>query len=175
MATHSSVLAWRIPGMGEPGGLPSMGSHRVGHDWSDLAAVAADRKGVVINNVYLSQLTYSKLSFLAFFSSPYQFFYLDLLLFSCSVVFNSLWSHGLQHTRLPHPSPFLGACSNSCPLSWWCHPTILSSVVLLCPTFYLSQHQGLFQRVSPSHQVAKVLGKNTGVGSGSLLQGIFPT
>ena len=37
MATHSSVLAWRIPGMGEPGGLPSMGSHRVGHDWSDLA------------------------------------------------------------------------------------------------------------------------------------------
>ena len=37
MATHSSVLTWRIPGMGEPGGLPSMGSHRVGHDWSDLA------------------------------------------------------------------------------------------------------------------------------------------
>ena len=41
MATHSSVLAWRIPGTGEPGGLPSMGSHRVGHKWSDLAAAAA--------------------------------------------------------------------------------------------------------------------------------------
>ena len=41
MATHSSVLAWRIPGTGEPGGLPSMGSHGVGHDWSDLAAAAA--------------------------------------------------------------------------------------------------------------------------------------
>ena len=41
MATHSSILAWRIPGMGEPGGLPSMGSHRVGHDWSNLAAAAA--------------------------------------------------------------------------------------------------------------------------------------
>ena len=41
MATHSSVPAWRIPGMGEPGGLPSMGSHRVGHNWSDLAAAAA--------------------------------------------------------------------------------------------------------------------------------------
>ena len=41
--THSSVLAWRIPGTGEPGGLPSMGSHRVGHDWSDLAAAAAAR------------------------------------------------------------------------------------------------------------------------------------
>ena len=42
MATHSSVLAWRIPGMGEPGGLPSVGSHRVEHDWSDLAAAAAE-------------------------------------------------------------------------------------------------------------------------------------
>ena len=41
MATHSSVLAWRIPGTGEPGGLLSMGSHRVRHDWRDLAAAAA--------------------------------------------------------------------------------------------------------------------------------------
>ena len=40
MATHSSVLAWRIPGTGEPRGLPSMGLHRVGHDWSNLAAAA---------------------------------------------------------------------------------------------------------------------------------------
>ena len=46
MATHSSVPSWRIPGMGEPGGLPSLGSHRVGHDWSDLAAAAA----VSLNN-----------------------------------------------------------------------------------------------------------------------------
>ena len=44
MATHSSVLAQRIPGTGEPGGLPSMGSHRVGHDWSDLAAHKRDVK-----------------------------------------------------------------------------------------------------------------------------------
>ena len=43
MATHSSILAWRIPGTEEPGGLPSIGSHRVGHDWSDLAAAAAAR------------------------------------------------------------------------------------------------------------------------------------
>ena len=41
MAPHSSTLAWRIPGTGEPGGLPSMGLHRVGHDWSDLAAAVA--------------------------------------------------------------------------------------------------------------------------------------
>ena len=43
MATYSSVLAWRIPGTGEPGGLLSMGSYRVGHDWSDLAAVAVNK------------------------------------------------------------------------------------------------------------------------------------
>ena len=41
MATQSSVLAWRIPGTAEPGGLPSMGSHRVGHNWRDLAAAVA--------------------------------------------------------------------------------------------------------------------------------------
>ena len=44
MATHSSVLAWRIPWTGEPGGLPSMGSHRVRHDWSNLAAAAAAKE-----------------------------------------------------------------------------------------------------------------------------------
>ena len=41
MITHSNVLAWRIPGTGEPCGLPSMGLHRVGHEWSDLTAAAA--------------------------------------------------------------------------------------------------------------------------------------
>ena len=46
MATHSSVLAWRIPGTGEPGGLPSVGSRRVGHDLSDLAAAAAAKQGI---------------------------------------------------------------------------------------------------------------------------------
>ena len=45
LATHSSVLAWRIPGTGEPGGLPSMGSHRVRHDWSDLAAAVVLTEG----------------------------------------------------------------------------------------------------------------------------------
>ena len=49
--------------------------------------------------------------------------------FSLSVVSDSLRPHGLQHTRLPCPSPTPGACSNSCPLSRWCHPTISSSVV----------------------------------------------
>ena len=45
MAIHSTVLAWRIPGTGKPGGLPSMGSHRVRHDWSDLAAAATEPHG----------------------------------------------------------------------------------------------------------------------------------
>ena len=61
MATHSSVLAWRIPGTGEPGGLPSMGSHRVGHDWSDLAAAAAacyncNTVSIVLRELCLTQL-----------------------------------------------------------------------------------------------------------------------
>ena len=50
MVTHSSVLAWRIPGTGEPGGLPSMGSHRVGHNWSDLAVAAAHASKVNAQN-----------------------------------------------------------------------------------------------------------------------------
>ena len=52
-----------------------------------------------------------------------------LLLFSSSVVSDSLQPHGLQHARLPCPSPYPGAWSNWCPLCWWCHPTISSSVV----------------------------------------------
>ena len=48
MAAHSSVLAWRIPGTGEPGELPSMGSHRVGHDWSDLAAAAVLESKIIL-------------------------------------------------------------------------------------------------------------------------------
>ena len=49
--------------------------------------------------------------------------------FSRSVVSDSLWPYGLQHARLPCPSPTPGACSNSCPLNWWCHPTVSSSVI----------------------------------------------
>ena len=52
MATHSRVLAWRILGTVEPGGLPSMGSHRVGHDWSGLAAAAATVQSTVVQGLY---------------------------------------------------------------------------------------------------------------------------
>jgi len=68
--------------------------------------------------------------------------------FSCIVVSDTLWPHGLQHARLPCPSPTPGACSNSCPSSQWCHPTISYSVIPLssclqsCPaseSFLMSQ------------------------------------
>ena len=101
MVTHSSVLAWRIPGTGEPGGLPSMGSHRIRHDWSNLAAAAADQWNNSLESVQ----------------------------FIRSVMSDSLWPHGLQHSRLPCPSPTPGAYSNSCPSSRWCHPTISSSII----------------------------------------------
>ena len=94
---------WRIPRMGERGGLPSLGLHRVGHDWSDLAAVAA-----------------------AYFKPPVQF---SSVQFIHSVVSESLQPHELQHARLPCPSPTPGVYSNSCPTSQWCHPAISSSVV----------------------------------------------
>ena len=63
-----------------------------------------------------------------------------LSLFSCSVVSNSLWSHGLQHARPLYPLPSPRAYSNSCPLSQWCHPTISSSVIplLLLPSIFPS-------------------------------------
>ena len=59
MATHSRVLAWRIPGTEEPSGLPSMGLHRVGHNWSDLAAVAAATMFMNIKMTILTKLIYT--------------------------------------------------------------------------------------------------------------------
>ena len=56
MATHSSALAWRTPGMAEPGGLPSMGSHIIGHDWSDLAAAAAVASFLDLSDYFLSHV-----------------------------------------------------------------------------------------------------------------------
>ena len=70
---------------------------------------------------------------------------------------DSLQPHGLQHTRLPCPPLSPGVCSNSCPLCWWYHPTISSSVTPFSLALKFSQHQGLFQWVGSSHQVAKAL------------------
>ena len=62
MATHSNVLAWRIPGIGEPGGLPSMGSHRVGHDWSDLATYVTK-----MNSTWFKFFDLTTINFILFF------------------------------------------------------------------------------------------------------------
>ena len=72
-------------------------------------------------------------------------------------VSDSLWPHGLQHVRLPCPSPTPGAYSSSCLSTRSCHPTILSFVIPSSPAFNLSQHQGLFKWVVSLPQVAKVL------------------
>ena len=80
-----------------------------------------------------------------------------MLLFSRSVMSNSLQPHGLQHTRLPCPSLSPGVCPNSCSLSQWCHPSVLSSVAPSFLALNLSQLHGLSQWVSSSHQLAKGL------------------
>ena len=95
--------------------------------------------------------------------------------FICSVVSDSLQPHGLQHARLPCPSPTPGACSNLCPLSWWCHLTISSSVVPFSSCLQFFPASGSF----PSSQFFASGGQNVGVSaSASVLpmntQGRFP-
>ena len=77
--------------------------------------------------------------------------------FSRSVVSNSLQPHELQHAKLPCPSPTPGTCSDSYPSNQWCHPTTSSCVIPFSSCLQSLQHQGLFQWVNSSHQVAKVL------------------
>ena len=77
--------------------------------------------------------------------------------FSRSVMSDSLWPHGLQHTRPPCPSPTPGVYPNPCPLSQWCHQPSHPLLSPSPPALNLSQHQGLFKWVSSLHQVAEVL------------------
>ena len=113
MATHSSIFVWKIPQTEKPGRPQSMRSQRVGHDWATSLSLS----------VYICWTPSSH--------------YLSCCYCCCSVAQSCLTlCHPMdgRHARLPCPSPSLGACSNSCPLSWWCHPTILSSVV---PVLYM--------------------------------------
>ena len=89
-----------------------------------------------------------------FFTSSLQF---SSVQFSCSVMSDSLRPHESQHARAPCPSPTPGVYSNSCPSSQWCHLAISSSVVPFSSCPQSLQHQGLFQWVNSSHEVAKVL------------------
>ena len=79
--------------------------------------------------------------------------------FSHPVFFDTLWPHGLQHTRLPCPLPTPGAWSNSCPSSWWCHPTILSSVIPFSSCLQSFPASGSF----PMSQFFASGGQSTGV------------
>ena len=81
------------------------------------------------------------------------FYIISSVQFSHSVVSDSLWPHGPQHTRPPCPSPTPGVYPNSCPLSWWCHPTILSFVI---PFSSYLQHQGLPFPASGSFQMGQL-------------------
>ena len=95
--------------------------------------------------------------------------------FSCSVVSNSLWPHELQYARLPCSSPTPGACSNSCPSSQWCYPTISSSVIPFSSCLQSFPASGSF----PMNQFFSSGGQSTGVSaSASVLpmntQDLFP-
>ena len=85
--------------------------------------------------------------------------------FSRSIVSNSLWHHGLQHARPPCPSPTPGAYSNSCPLSWWCHPTISSSVIPFSSCFQSFSTSGSF----PMSQFFASDGQSIGVSASAVV------
>ena len=168
MATHSSAFAWRIPGTGEPGGLPSMGSHRVGHDWSDLAAAAA--AAYLILGTHTSffpkshKLRYSSFRILSpfLFMEFYLYFYVCLkFIFQFSSVAQLCLTlcdpmncstpglpvhHQLPESTQTHVHWVSDAIQPSYPLS---SPSP--------PALNLSQNQGPFKWVSSLHLVAKVL------------------
>ena len=102
-------LPGESPWIEDPGGLQSTGSQRVGHNWATKHTAQLYNISLGISLLVLSSVS------------------LFNLLVVQSVMSNSLWPHGLQHARLPCPSPSPRVCSNSCPLSWWCHLTISSS------------------------------------------------
>ena len=96
-----------------------------------------------------------------------------LLLFSCQVVSASLWLHRLQHTRLSCPSLSPGVYLNSCPLSWWCHPTISASVIPLSSCRQSFPVSGSF----PMSQLFTSCGQSTGASASVLpmnIQDWFP-
>ena len=95
--------------------------------------------------------------------------------FSCSVVSDSLWPHGLHNARLPCSSPAPRVYSNSCPLSQWCHPSIPSSVILFSSSLQSSPASGSF----PISQFLVSSGQSTGVSASTSLlpvniQDLFP-
>ena len=89
----------------------------------------------------------------------------------CSVMSNSSWPHGLQHAMPPCPSPTPRACSNSCPLNWWCHPTISSSVAPFSSCRQSFPTSGSFQM----SQLFASGGQSIGASAVNELEGISPS
>ena len=116
-------LPGKIPRTEEPGGPQSTGSQRVGHNWATEHAGAS---GYLWDRHHLRTLV--SFSCLAH-GSTHDSLNIRSVQFSHSVMSDSLGPHELQHTRPPRPSPTPKVYPNSSPLSWWCHPTISSSVV----------------------------------------------
>ena len=165
-APYSSTLAWKIPWTEDPGRLWSIGLQRVGQDWSNFTTCTFRNNFLISkNNMIISvdaEKIFDKIQHPLMIKTLQKLgiegTYLNIssVQFSRSVVSDSLRPHEPQHTRPPCPSPIPGVHPNPIPLSRWCHPTI-SSVFPSPPALNPSHHQGLFQWVSSSHQVAKLL------------------
>ena len=107
------------------------GSNKLYMDLHKLCSVPQAHPQAFSSTSDPSKFPFFSLQFLI--KQPHQCHWQEVHQFSHSVVSDSLWPHGLQHGRLPCPSPTPGAYSNSCPLSRWCHPTISSCCPLLLP------------------------------------------
>ena len=133
MAAHSRIPARTIPWTEKPGGLQSIGLQRVGHD----LATEREHKPGFYSTLYLKSTENQ-------FSSVAQ---------SCLTLCDPMHARPPLPTPLPTPRVY----SNSCPLSWWCHPTISSSIIPFSSHPQSFPTSGSFQWISSSHQVAKVL------------------
>ena len=124
-AHYSSILAWRFPWTEKPGELQSTRLQWVRHNW---VTKHTHKKGNRLFKVWAGFGGWIS-SLNLFVNQSYKWSIDPSVQFSHSIESDSLPPHGLQHARPPCPSPTPGAYSNSCPLSWWCHPTILSFVI----------------------------------------------
>ena len=170
MATLSSILVWRIPRTEESGWLQSMGLQRIGHYLHThryMSALVAPHPYVVMSfweAIILTEYEKEKRYDTERWTSQVS----SVQLISCVQLFETPWTAA----RIPCPSPTPGACSHSCPSSWWCHPTISSSV-LFSSCLQFSQHQGLFQWTSFSHQVAKYWSFNFSISPSNEYSGLI--
>ena len=159
MATHSDILAWRIPWTEEPGGVQSRGLQKVGHDWGLTLSLSHLHINLHISSqqycesdIVIPILKMKKLRLTENVIWPSALPQVKMLfLFSRWVMSDSLRPHGRQHTRLPCPSLSPGVCSNSCPLSEWWHPTISSSVTsFFCPQSFPASRSFLMSQLFAS-------------------------